>query len=136
VTQDRRADARRKPSPRRNGDCSTVATQDPPCRAPPRSDEERETDDLKGDADERVSNATMEDQVVGARSRKSDQQLGEIGHVRRNDPDQRGAGHVPVGDGAHERCADEGVREVIHATRCGTTSWVSRRGFGRFGHPA
>ena len=122
VAQDRRTDACRQPSPRRNGDRSTVAAEDPARRTPPRADEERETDDLQGGADERVSNAAMEDQVVGARSWKSDQELAQVGHVRRDDPDQRGAGHVPIGDGAHESGSDEGVSEIVHATRCGKTS--------------
>ena len=58
----------------------------------------------------------MEDQVVGAGSRKSDEELAQVGRVRGHDTDQCGARDMTIGDGAHERGSHERMCEVVHAT--------------------
>ena len=107
-----------------------MPAEDPARQAPPGADEQRETDDLPGGTDERVRDTTMEHEVLGARSGKSNQELAQVGRVPREDPDRGGARHVTIRDGAHECRADERVREVVHATRCGKTSRHVQRGWG------
>ena len=83
--------------------------------SPPGADEQRETDDLHGGTDERVRYTTMEHEVVGARCGKSNEELAQVGRVRREDPDRGGARHVTIRDGAHKGRADERMCEVVHA---------------------
>ena len=91
-----------------------MTAQDPARDTPPQANEERETDDFHDGTDERVSDAAMEHEEVGASSRQSDEELAQIGRVRRHDAEQRGAWHVTIGHGTHQRRADEGMSEIVH----------------------
>ena len=114
MAEDCRRNSKGKPIPRWHGDRSSVTAQDPARYTPPQANDERETDDFHDGTDKRVSDAAMEHQEVGAGSRQSDKELAQIGRVRRHDAEQRGARHVTIGHGTHQRRADEGMSEIVH----------------------
>src|SRR6266852_2308055 len=119
MTDKRDRHAERKPAPRWDGAGATPANPYPRGE----SDDQDQHRDLYQRTHERMRDAAMMNEKIGAGpSPVSRKHFGPIRHVGGNCTDQTRSSDVAIGDRAPERGADEGMSEVVHATRCATTS--------------